>query len=678
MKSTDPKKKSSSKKKNVISNKNHMKGGEFVGQGLSACVFSPSMSCSDGRKVKGVSKVFQRAHEAEREYDMAKYVQKDIDPDGLFTNRIKDICNVNGKENLSMDYSDCYAVNKFDPNLKQIIYEHDGTGLLEVIHAREPLTVDFFQNMLNLLKGIQLLHKKKMSHFDIKIDHILSVKQKIGNKNTDKLLLIDFGLSVNYNEIYDHKTTGDYLSKMHYEYPPEFLLYSYLYDYIIIQNRSIVKLDVIEFLKHGLFSTTASWYEKYNSDGFDDIAKTHDLSLLYGGDDVQVQEQFLDFCLYIEDIIKSNVDILGDVGISSVNATSKKKQFLKSLFEQYVDKVDIFSFGMTLLKSLNVFHSYKKYTYSERVESQLLSFIYQTTLFDANHRMDVDTAVLKLQRIVTMLKKDKLEMTNLNNSNSYGNTYNNKWFQENIATQSANEKKRNNLRERKYTKKTLQRKSLKGQFMFPYNLTQQKTNQSSFNSEASASKSSSRGSLDDKLSKVQYLKRQVITLPSLQKQTTKLKPLTKTVKKEETYIQPFRQSPSTSRSSESKSDRISYSTKIIPFQQPSNTQSPKTKQYSKSSDSSNSRSSSKNKTVNKLTKGIDNTMKKLSPKKQPLRSRMIDMLSRNIGLSRKPTTKKITESKTKKSSPKSDQKPEEGNFLTKRINRMIKSFKTKK
>ena len=202
-----------------------LSGGKFLGQGTYGCVFFPSIQCSNKKQRKklytnGVSKVFESKHNMDEELKESRKVSR-MDKNGLYTNKVLGNCDVIINDFSMEEKRACNKINT-TPSYKQIIYEHRGFDLKEFMKKSYSLP-QTYNYILNLLKGIQLLTKHEYSHLDLKPDNILI-------SESNKALLIDFGLGRSFKDLYNiHKS--DYLLEYEYIwYAPEFSLFINLHD----------------------------------------------------------------------------------------------------------------------------------------------------------------------------------------------------------------------------------------------------------------------------------------------------------------------------------------------------------------------------------------------------------------------------------------------------------------
>lgn len=211
----------------VLKNKMKLKGGEFLGQGTYGCVFFPSIECRDRLQQKesfynGVSKVFKTKKDMNDELKETKKISK-MDKQGLYTNKALGSCEVSTENFSSKETGPCrympHMQNKSKKSIiyDQIFYEHKGIDLNQFMRKNFSLSYTF-NYVLNILKGIQMLIKHKYVHLDLKPDNILI-------SDSNKALLIDFGLGRPFKKLYDYNNSN-YILEYSYEwYAPEFKLF---------------------------------------------------------------------------------------------------------------------------------------------------------------------------------------------------------------------------------------------------------------------------------------------------------------------------------------------------------------------------------------------------------------------------------------------------------------------
>jgi serine/threonine protein kinase len=206
-------------------------GGKLLGQGTYGCVFYPSLKCSstskdvnDKKLESGVSKVFKKeSHMVEELVETQKI--KTMDRKGKFTNKVLGSCGVSSSSIDKNEIERCRISKKglSNRNLYQIVYEHKGVDLNHFIKTTPYAIEETFHYIHNLLKGIKILIDNKYIHLDLKPDNILIT-------DTNKALLIDFGLGRLFKNLYDMKESDFLLSYDYTWYAPEFKVYYNLMD----------------------------------------------------------------------------------------------------------------------------------------------------------------------------------------------------------------------------------------------------------------------------------------------------------------------------------------------------------------------------------------------------------------------------------------------------------------
>ena len=179
-----------------------MIGGDKIGEGAYGCIYHPALNKdgSDSEDTKYVSKIQKNNRYAENEKKVGDIVSK-IDgyinhfapilvKSKLKTTKIKkDVikkCAVlkEGKKNDSLIIMKMEYINGDD----FIEYLIKNKGSLHIIK-------NLISSYTHLLTSIKLLTDSKIVHFDLKGDNILF------NKDKEVPIMIDFGLSINMNEL---------------------------------------------------------------------------------------------------------------------------------------------------------------------------------------------------------------------------------------------------------------------------------------------------------------------------------------------------------------------------------------------------------------------------------------------------------------------------------------------
>ena len=196
-----------------------MKGGKLLSEGGFGCVFNPSMNC-DGNveSEKYVSKIQRYDNSAKNEIKIGKILSAIKEYKSHFAPIIS-YCNIDIGEIKDKDKNKCMLFKKKKTKnyvMMKLDYV-DGMEFLQYM-VKNANSVQIINNIINsynhLLRGLSLLVNKKLIHYDLKGSNILySEKKKIP-------LIIDFGLSINMNDI--DKLN---LNEIFYTYAPQYYVW---------------------------------------------------------------------------------------------------------------------------------------------------------------------------------------------------------------------------------------------------------------------------------------------------------------------------------------------------------------------------------------------------------------------------------------------------------------------
>ena len=196
-----------------------MKGGKLLSEGGFGCVFNPSLNC-DGNveSEKYVSKIQRNDNSAKNEIKIGKILLSVKEYKSHFAPIIS-YCNIDIGEIKDKDKNKCMLFKKKKTKnyvMMRLDYV-DGMEFLQYM-VKNANSVQIINNIINsynhLLRGLSLLVNKKIIHYDLKGSNILySEKKKIP-------LIIDFGLSINMNDI--DKLN---LNEIFYTYAPQYYVW---------------------------------------------------------------------------------------------------------------------------------------------------------------------------------------------------------------------------------------------------------------------------------------------------------------------------------------------------------------------------------------------------------------------------------------------------------------------
>ena len=260
----------------MINRRMKLKGGKFLGQGTYGCVFFPSKKCRFQLEQKqsfdkAVSKVFSDKRDMKDEIVENNKIKK-MDKNGLYTNKALGNCELSINEFDVDETTQCRHLstsNSDNTSKYQILYEHKGVDLKGFMKNPYSLS-STFNYLLNLMKGIQLLVKHYYVHLDLKPENILI-------SDSNKALLIDFGLGRSFNSLYNIDNS-DYLLKYNYIwYPPEFNFFyelqtskaapEYILDAVIGFNYYKYNSDFPKYTEDNVTNQLTEFYKTLNNTG---------------------------------------------------------------------------------------------------------------------------------------------------------------------------------------------------------------------------------------------------------------------------------------------------------------------------------------------------------------------------------------------------------------------------
>ena len=327
-------------KKNEI-NKKIKKGGEVLGKGTFGCVLTPPLKCTN-KIIEGkgkVGKIFQEEIDAIEENEISKMIEK-IDPNQKFSIYSNNLCNVKFED---IEKSDQF--NQCNYPKQKLYYQLHMNKAYELGKFMENNKynynfLDYVTHLINLSEGLIKFSYSKLCHSDIKSNNIVI------SDNTFKF--IDFGLSIEYDELYKQLITGFYPI-----YPPELNIFS---------NLEIIKdnlKDLLELYEEHLLSKVKFFFNNFN------FGKNYKkfLKNLVNGETSEIRS-------FLKDLKKNknvkNIDVFSlELIILQFHEKNKKKSlkdlindknskiylYLKNLNKyKNIEKIDVFSLGLVILQ----------------------------------------------------------------------------------------------------------------------------------------------------------------------------------------------------------------------------------------------------------------------------------------------------------------------------------------
>ncbi len=322
---------------------------KLIGKGTSGCVFSPPLkcdhpNCSDLRCFNGVSKIMNY-RKAELEIKMYEILNVDeIDKEMVFHIGAPHLCVPKIEHVPSM----CSFISK---PLGLLIYENGGENAFNVLNRinnqQESLKNKnfkiFFNNLKHILLGLKLFHNNRISHFDIKLDNIVT------GLNNINFRLIDFGLSINYNcELNDlnifNGSNGIIYDSFKKYFNEDNLIYSYYpVDFYLVSflNKKTLNEEDLEDLKKYINAYNIDILEVYNNYNY--IVNT------YGKNDFTPDKIYLEL-------------------VKLLNRPFDK------IILRIIQTVESFQFGFLLLDLLCYFPQYKEHIEKFINKTKILHF----------------------------------------------------------------------------------------------------------------------------------------------------------------------------------------------------------------------------------------------------------------------------------------------------------------
>lgn len=334
-------------------------GGKFLGQGTYGCVYRPNIiSSKTPRSDNLISKIIEKTN-IDEEFETVKRLKLDnIDPEQkylVYPKKIENIESIDQANDNNLD--DCDFINPGDTNdlnrlnrkYANIIQDYGGFDLVKYkVNNRINSVDDIIGKYYNLFKSVMLLNKNGVIHRDIKPANILF--------NSDKMRLIDFGLSTNKTDIKDEDHTG--FTTVNYDYWP--------FDYSLILNKSK--------------------YEPKNENAV--------VSGEYYGDIINITLQHLNSSYkYSMDNGILNDDLAYDMLAQNsrlvIQLNIKKIFTYEELVTESLDKLDVFSLGIVLLSE---YKHLKNKNDPSGILLEFYEFIKQLIHGNPFKRLDITTA----------------------------------------------------------------------------------------------------------------------------------------------------------------------------------------------------------------------------------------------------------------------------------------------
>lgn len=243
---------------------NNMKGGVMLDEGGYGCVFYPSLNCKTGKEninKEFISKVQIDTPVATNEYNIGKIIQKISNYNKYFSPIIQK-CPIGISKINETNIEKCNILKNNNKNIVMMKSNYIPNELFlhyfNSIEKKHKINsfIYFYKYLLN---SLELLVKNKIIHYDLKGNNILvDINQKIP-------IIIDFGLSINLNELNKLNVKNKLIySSTYVLMPPEMMYLSYLYRV----NKNPSRDEIINMANESFETLKKYILEKYYSNDF--------------------------------------------------------------------------------------------------------------------------------------------------------------------------------------------------------------------------------------------------------------------------------------------------------------------------------------------------------------------------------------------------------------------------
>tara|TARA_B100000902_G_scaffold371680_1_gene397968 strand:+ start:1043 stop:2209 length:1167 start_codon:yes stop_codon:yes gene_type:complete len=349
-----------------------MIGGDKIGEGSYGCIYHPALNKdgSESENKKYVSKIQKDNKYANNEIVIGELVSK---IDGY----INHFAPILMKEKMKITkvkknfFNDCSALEDEDKksgNLIMMKMEYiNGEEFIEyLIKNKENVTIvkNLISSYTHLLTSIKLLTDIKVIHFDIKGDNILF------NKDKEIPIMIDFGLSINMNELINQSISIDKLRKFFYVFGPDYYIWPIEVHYICFllnvneePTENEIKKICDEYVDNNIplkINCSRDFIKSYRNSCKNVLMKLNNLTFgekinkvlgsWYTWDNYSLSIIYLQFIYYlnITGYVKNNLIIkFSEVLLTNINPDPKKRlnvlktkqKFTEFLYNLNIDSV---------------------------------------------------------------------------------------------------------------------------------------------------------------------------------------------------------------------------------------------------------------------------------------------------------------------------------------------------
>jgi serine/threonine protein kinase len=329
----------------------HYRGGKMVSKGAYGCGFIPALLCEGNaeRDKDGFSK-FMKKENAEKEWEEREIISK-IDPHYQYSVYPSRKCTFDVDRMTSQnDINSCGEKilsnlnrNTFEEGIKTkytLLQMPVGGVALSKINLNQETAPAILKSFKQLLDGLIFMHTNSFYHLDIKPDNIVAMKKE---QNRYNFRYIDFGLSRTLDSFVEKDEAfpfGDYLY-----WPFEFRFVSIRYNLLPADDPQILKAMKIHIDKYYLNSLFEKEKGK-NSNWYNGLTYIPE-GVHYDSNGNRLLTA--EMCLEIYRKFDESIETKG----------------MKEALEEILEKVDVYSLGLTLAylisTSMNILNRHNSY-----------------------------------------------------------------------------------------------------------------------------------------------------------------------------------------------------------------------------------------------------------------------------------------------------------------------------